>query len=164
MDRFDPSPLIKGSEKITGTFGYWPPFHDAEILEVRMTVADGEPWVPGSESQVMEMKMHLFEMTKDVTPDGFLVLTNHTLAHLRFANVENLELSGFWHQNCIFDLEFGTVAVSYPRNHPSGKPASLLTVRIHASVGLTGGFHCRLAEVVSAEPCDERGLPKASAA
>jgi hypothetical protein len=55
----------------------------------------------------MEMQVHLFEVTKDVTPEGYFVLTKHTLAQLRFQNIENLQLSDFSFQNCIFELEFG---------------------------------------------------------
>ena len=161
MERFDPSPHIRNSHKITDIFGYWPSFHDAEILELRLKVADGEPWVVGSVSPALEMVIHVFEMTKDLTSEGYFVLTKHTLVRMRFENVEGLELSDFWFQNCIFDLEFGIEPMSYPHGGGpvEGPPPSVLLVEIHSSVGLSGKFKCQSAEVVSAESCDESGKP-----
>lgn len=165
MEKFDPSPHIRNSYKITDIFGYWPAFHDAEILELQLSVAGGEPWTAGSESPAMEMRVHVFEMTGDVTPEGFFRLAKHTLVQLRFANIEGLQLSDFWYQNCIFELEFGTETMRYPRRGGSaeGPPADLLVVEIHSSVGLSGKFKCQSAEVVSTEPCDEDGKPLRSA-
>jgi hypothetical protein len=161
METFDPSPHIKDSYKITDIFGYWPSFHDAEIQELRLTVADSEPWVAGSESPAMEMAIHVFELVNDVTPEGPRLSTNHTLVKLRFGNVEGLQLSNFWYQNCIHELEFGIEPVRYPRGGGpvEGPRPNLLLVEIHSSVGLSGKFKCQSAEVVSTEPCDESGKP-----
>ena len=165
MERFDPSPHIKNSYKVTGIFGYWPAFHDAEILELHLSVAGAAPWVVGSESPTLEMLVHIFEMTGDVTPEGFFRLAKHTLVRLRFGNIEALQLSDFWYQNCIFELEFGIETVSYPRGDRSaeGSATDLLVVQIHSSVGLSGKFKCKSAEVVSTEPCDENGNPVGAA-
>lgn len=161
MESFDPSPHIKNSYKITDIFGYWPSFHDAEIYDLRMTVAGGEPWVTGSESPAMEMLVHVFEMTNDVTSEGDFRLGKHTLARLRFGNVDGLQLSNFWYQNCISELVFGIEPMSSPRgSRPAEGPRpNLLRVEIHSNVGLSGKFKCQSAEVVSTEPCDESGKP-----
>ena len=151
VNRFDPAPHIENSNKITDIFGYWPHFHDAEIKEVRLEIADGKPWSQESESPVMEMVVHLFQMTKDVSPTGHFILTKHTLARLRFRNIEGLQLYDFSHQNCIFDLEFALETAGQPH---VGK---ILFVRIGSSVGLAGEFRCKSAEVVSAAPCDGHG-------
>jgi hypothetical protein len=165
MQRFDPSPHIKNSYKITDIFGYWPAFQDAEIHELRLTVADAEPWVAGSESPAMEMLVHVFEMTGDVTPEGRFRLDKHTLVRLRFRNVEALQLANFWYQNCVFDLEFGIESAGQSQDdiaNESSRPG-LLSVEIHSTVGLSGKFKCQSAEVVSTEPCDEDGKPLRSA-
>lgn len=159
MEIFDPSSQIRNSQRITDIFGHWPSFHDAEIQALRLEIADGKPWVVGSDSPILEMTVHVFEMTKDVTPEGYLNLAKHTLVQIRFCNVEEVELLGFSFQNCIFDLEFGTETASYPQGQPVGRVANLLTVKIDSSVGLRGGFRCHSAEVVSAEPCDDLGKP-----
>jgi tRNA(adenine34) deaminase len=166
VEWFDPSPYIKNSDKISSIFGYWPSFHDAEIHHVNLDIADEEAWEGGSESPTLEMQIHVFEMTKDVTPDGYFVLKNHTLVRLRFHNLQDLQLSDFSYENCIFDLVFGTEPMRYSHGGGpiEGPPPNLLTVRIDSSVGLCGEFKCLSAEVISAEPCDESGRPIASSA
>lgn len=161
MERFDPSPHIKNSYKITDVFEYWPSFQDAEILELRLSVAGAEPWATGSESPALEMKVHVFERTDDLTPEGRFVLTKHTLVHLRFGKIEGLQLSNFWYQNCISELEIGIETVRPSRSRSSAEPSrpSLLRVEIQSSVGMSGKFKCQSAEVVSTEPCDETGKP-----
>ena len=165
MEQFDPSSYIENSKKIVDIFGYWPSFHDVEVHELSLTVADRVPWEVGSESPVMEMQVHVFEMTKELTPDGDFVLTKHTLTRLRFRNVENLQLSDFSFQNCIFELVFGIEPMTHSQGGGpvDGPPPNILNVRIYASVGLCGEFKCQSAEVVSAEPCDAAGKPIKSA-
>lgn len=165
MEKFDPSPHIKNSYKITGVFGYWPSFQDAEILELRLTVAGAEPWATGSESPALEMIVHVFERTNDLTPEGRFILAKHTLVRLRFGKIEGLQLSNFWYQNCISELDLDIAPSRSPRARGSLETArpGLLHVQIHSSVGMSGKFKCQSAEVVSTEPCDETGKPLSSA-
>lgn len=165
MKKFDPSPHIRNSYKITDIFGYWPSFQDAEIQELRLSVAGAEPWVAGSEAPAMEMAIHVFDLINDVSPQGHVVATKHTLVRLRFGNVEGLQLSNFWYQNCISELEFSIEPARSPNGRNTAEPprSNLLLVNIHSSVGLSGKFKCQSAEVVSTEPCDEKGKPVRSA-
>ncbi|HEV2326541.1 MAG TPA: Imm50 family immunity protein [Terracidiphilus sp.] len=165
LERFDPSPHIKNSYKITDIFGYWPSFEDAEIQELRLSVAGGEPWVTGSESPALEMTVHVFERTDELTPEDRFVLNKHTLVRFRFNNIDGLQLSNFWYQNCIADFDFGIESTTPSRARNSGEASrtSMLRVDIHSSVGLSGKFKCQSAEVISTEPCDEKGKPLRSA-
>lgn len=125
LKRFDPAAIVRDSNKITDVFGYWPTFHDAEIHSFCLTVADGQPWLTDSDSSVLDMHIHVFEMTKEVSAEGYFVLAKHTLAHLRFRNVEDLSVSRFSHQNCIFEMVFGVEPMSFPsggdqrKDHPA---------------------------------------------
>jgi hypothetical protein len=159
MERFDPSSYIEDSQKITRIFGYWPTFHDAWIHELRLFAADGKPWLPGSISPVLEMVVHVFEMTNEVNEEGYFVLVKHTLAHFQFRNVEGLKLDDFSYQNAIFELIFGIEPMSYRHGGGpvEGPPPNVLTVTIDSSCGLSGEFKCQSAAVISAEPCDENG-------
>jgi hypothetical protein len=107
----------------------------------------------------MEIQVHVFEMTKDVAPEGYLVLRKHTLTQLRFRNVENLQLSDFTYQNCIFGLVFGFEPMSYPNGGGpiEGPPPNVLSVQVDSSCGLSAQFKCQAVEGTSAEPCDENG-------
>jgi hypothetical protein len=161
MEWFDPSPYIENSKRIKDIFGYWPTFHDARIHQLCHSVADGEPWVPGSISPVLDMKVHVFEMKKNLPEDGYFVFTKNTLVHLQFRNVQDLQLTNFSYQNAVFELIFGIEPMTYP--HGGGPldrpPPNVLTVKIDSSCGLRGEFKCQSAEVLSAEPCDEDGHP-----
>lgn len=159
VEWFDPSSFIQHSNRITNIFGGWPSFHDAEILSLSLSIADGEPWGSGSISPTLDMRVHLWEMTKEVTEQGYFVLAKHTLAHLQFRCVEALSFSDFSFQNVIFELEFGIEPVSYPYGGGpiEGPPPNVLVVTIDSSAGLQGQFKCHSAEVVSAVPCDEDG-------
>lgn len=66
-------------------------------------MAGGQPWLPESESPTLDMHIHVFEMTKEVSEEGFFILRKHTPVHMRFHNVEGLSVSHFSHQNCIFE-------------------------------------------------------------
>jgi hypothetical protein len=159
MEWFDPAPYIENSSKITAIFGEWPSFHDAWILMLNLSVADGEPWVVGSVSPTLDMLVHVFEMTREVMKEGFLVQRNHTLACFQFRNVEELSLSNFSYQNAIFELIFGIKPMSYKfgGGPAEGPPPNVITVEINSSCGLAGRFKCQTAEVMSVEPCDEFG-------
>jgi hypothetical protein len=156
---FDPSSIIKNSNKISDIFGYWPTFHDAWIYSFCLSVAGGKPWLPDSDSPVLDMKVHVFEMTKEVNKEGYFVLDKHTLAHLRFQNVEGLAMSHFSHQNSIFELIFAIEPMTYQfgGGPAEGPPPNVITVKIDSSCGLQGEFKCFSAEVVSTVPCDEDG-------
>jgi len=156
---FDPSAIIKNSRKIIDIFGYWPTFHDAWIYGLNLSVAGGKPWEPDSESPVLDMRIHVFEMTREVTEEGYYVLDKHTLADLRFRNVESLSLENFSYQNSIFELIFGLEPTSYPfgGGPAEGPPPNVITVKCISSCGLHGEFKCNSAEVLSVIPCDEDG-------
>jgi hypothetical protein len=156
MERFDPSPIIQNSNKITDIFGYWPTFHDAEIHSLSLSGGVADPCEPGCESPMLDLKIHLWEMTKDVTKEGWIVLAKHTLTEMRFRNVEKLELSNFNYQNSIMEMIFGLE----PENlHPigGGRNPPMITVEIEPAFGLYAKFKCQSAEVLSAVPCDLPG-------
>ena len=155
-DWFDPSPFIKSSDKIKDIFGYWPTFHDAEIHSLSLSGGVADPFETGCESPMLDIRIHLWEMTNEVDEKGWIVLAEHTLAELRFRNVEKLELSNFNYHNCIMEMIFGME----PENlNPvgSGRHPPMITVEILPAFGLSGKFKCQSAEVVSAVPCDLDG-------
>ncbi len=39
----EPEKLIEGSERLTAIFGYWPSFHDAEVVKFDLWRGDVEP-------------------------------------------------------------------------------------------------------------------------
>ena len=80
--------LIVGREKITNIFGYWPSFHDAEVLEFHLWRGNVDPDVKAYVFPVLTVKIHLWEITSKVDTRGYCVLRHRTLATLRFHEPE----------------------------------------------------------------------------
>jgi len=158
---FDPSVIIQSSNKITEIFGYWPTFHDARIQSLYLTVGSGKNWEDGygAGPPTLVMRLHVYEMTKEVTAEGYIVLAKHTFVELRFLDIEKLELRNFSYQNSIHELAFETELGDQPG--PGGIYANVLRVKLKSFPGVCAEFRCRSAEVVSAVPCDENGNAKA---
>lgn len=147
----DPGEFVERSELLTRIFGYWPSFHDAEVLEVRLWRGDINTDVSLYEFPVLTVRMHLWELTKETERDGRLASRHHTLATIRFHDVmEDFELSGFNHQNAIFCLALEKV------QRESG-PSPVVEVGFQSSFGMGASFSCRRVEVTEAILCDENG-------
>src|SRR6266700_8177774 len=101
----DVGPLAESGEKLTRLFGGWPSFHDAEILELHLDRGHVEPEKNLHEFPSLTLKIHLWEMTKEVDQNGYFILLNHTLATLKFSDLDRLNVAGFNHQNVIMDME-----------------------------------------------------------
>src|SRR5262249_38275731 len=147
--------VIGNSEKLTEMFGYWPSFHDAEVIDLSLSRGDVRPDEGIYIFPLLETTIHLWEMTNKVNEKGFYILHKHTLAVLQFHDVHELELSGFNHQNAIFGLSFG---MEERGKAPDGSPLTpFIVVEFEPAHGMAAKFKCFRAEVVSAVPCNENG-------
>lgn len=151
MEEVDVSWRIKNSRRITDIFGYWPAFHDAEVRSVSLVSASGVPSEKEKDFPSLELKVHLWEMTDEVDASGYFVTTKHTLATLRFLEIDELHLVGFNFQNAIFALSIEPIM-----NEGQGpsviQQSSLMRVEIEPAHGLSASFICQSMEVVSTEP------------
>jgi hypothetical protein len=94
----DPTGIVKGHENLTAIFGRWPSFHDAEVTSIRL-----ERGNPPKEGAGAYVSVHLFEAYRE---GGTVKWRNHVIVTLRFADVADVSLGGFNHQNAIWDLTF----------------------------------------------------------
>jgi len=85
---------ISGAAELHDSFGYWPNFHDAEIINLHLNRK-------GSSS----LRVHTWEMTKEVDEKGYYVLAKHVVVEFILETVSDLSLNGFSHQNVISGLE-----------------------------------------------------------
>ena len=76
--------LIEGSGKLTNIFGYWPSFHDAEVIEIHFWRGDIDTDNNKYVFPVLTAKLHLWEMTPEVNSSAYLGRHRHTVARLRF--------------------------------------------------------------------------------
>ncbi len=141
---------IEGSEKLISIFGRWPSFHDAEIIELQLWRGDVNPDKERYTFPVLTLKMHCFEMTKEVNAEGYFVLRNHTPSTFKFHNVEDLKTQGFNHQNAIFGLSINKLERSQP-------PSLYFTVELERAFGIEASFTCLRVEVSEAIPCGSDG-------
>jgi len=85
---------IHGASELYDWFGYWPSFHDAEIISLHLN--------RGGNSS---LRVHTWEMTKEVDEKGYYVLARHVVVEFILEAVSDLSLNGFNHQNVVFGLE-----------------------------------------------------------
>ena len=141
----EPEVHVEGSDRLTSIFGYWPSFHDAEIIEFNLWRGDVEPEANRYIFPVLTTKIHLWELTSEIDARGSLVLRHHTLATLRFHDVDELSMEGFNHQNAIYGLEITR------ETREDGSP-SFHRVEFEPAFGLAATFRCGRIEVVEADP------------
>jgi hypothetical protein len=84
---------IQGAAELQEWFGYWPSFHDAEIVGLHL-----------NREGVSSLRVHTWEMTKEIDEKGYYVLAKHIVVEFIFEAVSGLSLEGFNQQNVIFGL------------------------------------------------------------
>ena len=84
---------LDGAQELHDWFGYWPGFHDAEIVSLHLNRRG-----PSS------LLIHTWEMTSKVDDHGSYVLEKHIVVEFILEDISELDLSGFSHQNVIFGL------------------------------------------------------------
>ena len=125
---------------ITDWFGYWPSFHDAEILSMHL---DRGP--SGKEpGPSLLVRLHAFEPTSEVDERGYCKLRKHAIITLEFAGMDEIALDRFNSQNVIFQMDVDEAV--------NQEGSSGLNIAFHSSFGVGCDFRCRLARVVSVEP------------
>jgi hypothetical protein len=139
---------IVGREKLLAIFGYWPSFHDAEVVWLNLDRGKNDERL----GPTLETQVHAFETTKEVDEKGFYVLRHHVLVHFRFQDVVDLSLEGFNHQNALFGLEISDLTERQWEH-------IFFQVRFYSSHGMGPSFQCHAIEVVEVRPCDEKGIP-----
>ena len=93
---------ISGSEDLIAWFGFWPSFHDAEVLSIHLNRA--------SESSVV---IHTWHRTDQVDRRGYFVLDKHVVVTFILEGIITVRLEDFNHQNVISGLSLETIASGY---------------------------------------------------
>jgi hypothetical protein len=84
---------IQGADELHEWFGYWPDFHDAEIMSLHL-----------NRKGTSSLSVHTWEMTKEVDAKGYYIITKHVVVEFVLELVSGLTLNGFNHQNVISGL------------------------------------------------------------
>jgi Immunity protein 50 len=145
--------FIQGSEKLTNIFGYWPSFHDAEVHALNFRRSEIETERNIYVFPVLKVKIHLWELTDESNPAGFLARLHHTLATICFKDVHEFEMSGFNHQKAILSL-------SIAREARTEGPSPVFKIRFDEAYGMQATLICSKIEIVTAVVCDENGTER----
>lgn len=107
------TPRIPGAESVVGWFGYWPRFHDAEVVELKLG--------PSS-----VLRLRAFEMTAETDAAGYYKLQKHCTVSFWFSDEVEFSLdSDSGASGVVFSLAF----------QQSGDRSK---VEIHSSCGIGG--------------------------
>jgi hypothetical protein len=142
--------LIVGSEKLTSIFGRWPSFHDAEVHELLFQRGHIDTDAGVYEFPHLTIKLRLWLLTSDLDQKGYYVSTKHTLATMKFFDVDNFKMEGFNHQNAIFGLGIEQ------KTREEG-PSPYFEVDFEPSFGIDATFTCSRIEIIEAVPCNVEG-------
>jgi len=124
-----PSNLIINGNSLVDKFGYWPDFHDFEILRLKMDRSG--PFIA--------MHIYGFRTLKEIDEKGYFKKTNECVITLRFNSISEVVLENFNQQNVLSELTFE-------------ERDGLLKTTISTSFGLCGYIMSKTVEVVKTEP------------
>ena len=137
-----PIDRIENSEALISLFGYWPSFHDAEVIQILIRRFSAHGGAPSLSADV-----HVFEMTNQLNSDGYYICHKHSVVSLLFQELDELTMDGFNHQNALSELSIAET-----------ETGGALRVIFDSAYGLQSEFTCRAIKVVSAVP----GIPPTS--
>ena len=138
-----PHAPIVGADRLTGHFGGWPSFHDAEVVRL---VLDRH----GTDGPTAELVVHVWSVGAEVDPDGRFPRREHALVRLLLERIASVDLAGFNHQNVLFSLDVVAETVGGTEG---------VRVTLDPSFGVGGSIVCRRVVVADVRPCDETGRP-----
>jgi hypothetical protein len=121
-----------------------PSFRDAEVHRLALERA-----VPCGDLPSLEFVVHAWNMTDEVTPDGYYRLTHHHLITFRFEGVETVEIDGFNHQNVLSGIVLSQV--------PGDDGDVSLSVELEHCYGVSASFVAKRGRVVDVTACGPKG-------
>ena len=135
--------LVNNANALTEIFGYWPSFHDAEVLTMCLDRA-------GDDGPSLVTQVHVYEMTDRVDDRGYYVLRKHTLVTLRFADILLRNLQWFNNQNSLS----GRGIYAAEEEAVDGRA---IGVSFGSNFGVEADLLCRGATVIKVEPYKPTG-------
>ena len=84
---------VPGADALFQWFGYWPDFHDAEVLEIDL-----------NRSGSTRVFVHTFEMSNQVGECGCYVCLKHVIISFLLEGLKTIQLQRFNHQNVVSEV------------------------------------------------------------
>ena len=131
---------IAGTEMVVAALGYWPTFHDAEVIS--FTAERALPFKFGFTVVRLAVHVRRYETIGEGTARYEQVLRKSVLVRFLFNGACELELSDFNHQNVINAISVARV---------EGIEAAPLLVDIESIWGFGGSLRCSSASIEAVE-------------
>ena len=130
--------MIKGSDALVARLGYWPSFHDSEVVRV---ILERKP-NPSVGCASVDVLVYYAEATVEYEDDIHFEYgtKNELLIGFRFDGVDGVVVGDFNHQNVIDDIVVEPAAGS-----------DLLQVTFESIFGAEVSLKCKVASIVSIE-------------
>ena len=93
---------VPGAQELFDWFGYWPSFHDAELLSLKVE-RDG----------ISGLRLHTWEMTRDLDDKGYFKLIKHVVVEFAFEGVTGIGLDEIRHENILMELSLHRKGTEY---------------------------------------------------
>ena len=132
------APTFLGNyQTLVDHFGYWPSFHDANVVAYTTPTAD---------RQTLDLTLHTWEMTSEVDAKGYYFLRKHALVAFRFAGIHDASLERFHSGNILFGMDIARAG-----------DADSFHVELDSVMDMSGDFSATSGEIVSVVPCTSDG-------
>lgn len=86
-------PDVPGAAELFAWFGFWPTFHDAEVLSLHLDRAGAS-----------HLRVHTWERTDELDSRRCYIVRKHVIVMFIGEGISQLELDGFSHQNVLAEL------------------------------------------------------------
>lgn len=129
---------IENANLIINHFGYWPSFHDSEIISIayKRNFKENKPSV--------EFQVYAFEMTNKLK-GRYYKLIKHCLIDFELIDIEKNTMDGFNHQNALSGIDFN-------------QEDEWLTCELHAAYGVDASFRARQIRIKTLLPVAENSV------
>jgi len=134
---------LVGSQQVIDAWGYWPSFHDAEVIS--FSVERALPFESGHAIARLSVHIRRYEVVGEGTVNYKQALRASVLVRFVFNGACELALTDFNHQNVINAIRVSTFSSE------SGKSESRLLIEIDPIWGFGGTFQCKSAAVEAVE-------------
>ncbi len=134
---------IPGAQELYDWFGYWPDFHDAEIVKFSLEAA-------GPSSLVI----HTWEMTNRVNEQGYYETTKHAVVNFELNSVVNVSLVDLWEHSILLDFGVDRTEAGFRLSFSAayGFPEQL-SVRDYPCPSRRGSPSTDHGSIMSSPPC-----------
>ena len=131
-------PSIPGTKEVVSALGWWPSFHDAEVIN--FSLSRGATANAKKSEARLDVQVREYEPRHEGTAQCELVLIKNVIIRFAFAGVQNVQVEDFNFQNVINALHIQPEATE-------GQPR--LRVEVESIYGFGPTWLCSSAKVAS---------------